>query len=131
MAAIFDLDTGNIIKDFIVGYMDIVAHTNIDSGVFNARNHIVLNQTVSTQLRKDAIDAGVDNHIVANLKIVAGLAHNAIAFVFSDAEVFDHHIVAGVENGIIEFAQPIHGGPLALLNNPDQMDIIFIYIHSL
>ena len=131
VAAIFNFDAGNAIKNLIVGDMNIVTHTDIDSGIFNARDDIVFHQPVSAQLREDAIDTGIDNHIIANLKVIARLPHNAIAFILGDAEVLDNHIIARVKNGIIQLAQAIHSGALAILNNTTQMNIIFVDINGL
>ena len=67
----------------------------------------MLDKTIAAELRKDAIDPGIDHQIVANLKVVTGLTHNAIAFVTGDFKILDQNIISRVENRIVEVAKSI------------------------
>ena len=69
----WDLDAGDAVEDFIVRDVDVVAHADIDRRVRDLRDHVVLDHAVLAELRKDAVDAGVDDHVVADLEVVAGL----------------------------------------------------------
>ena len=131
MATVFYFDTGNAVEYLIVGHMNIVTHTNINSGIFNTGHDIVLNQAISSELRENTINTRIHYDIIANLKIVTRLTHDAIAFILGNTKVFDNNIVARIENGVVELAQTIKSCPLTCLNNPTQMDIIFVDIDGL
>ena len=128
VTAVFDFNTGDAVEDFVVGDMDIVTHADINSGISYTRDHIVLDQPIGAELRKDTVDAGIDNNVIANLKIIAGLTHNAIAFVAGNFKIFDEDIIPRVENRVIELAEAVQRCALASLDHTDQMNIIFVDI---
>ena len=128
VTTVFDFNTRDAVKYIIVGNVYVVAHTNVNSCIFYAGDYVVLNNTVLTKLRKDAINTRVYNNVVTNLPVVASLTHDAIALVSRNGEVFDHNVVSGVKNGIIQFSFTIQHGAIALLDNTNQPNTIFIYI---
>ena len=94
VAAVFDLDAGHVLKDPVVAYIDVVAHTDINGRVLNAAQDVVLDQAVLPELGEDAVDAGVHNPVVADREVVARLAHDGVALVVGDLEPLHREAIA-------------------------------------
>ena len=66
MAAVFDLDTSNVVEYLVVTHIDVVAHADINSRVLDAREDVVLDQAVLAKLGEDPIYTRVDHPVIAD-----------------------------------------------------------------
>ena len=96
MAAVLDLDAGDVIEHLIVTNIDVVTHADINGGVFDAREDVVFNQSVFAELGEDAIHPRVDDPVIADGKVIARLAHDGVAFVVGDLEPLHREAIAAI-----------------------------------
>ena len=131
MAAVLDLDAGDAIEHLVIADIDVVAHADINRGILDAREDVVFNQPVFTELRKNAIHARVDDPVIADGKIIPRLTHYGVAFVVGDLEPFHREAVSRIQNGVVKLLVAIEVGPVAAFNDPAQGDVVFVDVDCL
>ena len=129
MAAVFDLDAGDVVEHLIVAHIDVVAHAHINGGIFNAREDVVLDEAVLTELGEDAVHAGIDDPVIADREVIARLAHDGVAFVVGDLEPLHREAIAAIKDGVVELLLPIEMWPAVALNDAAQCNVVFVDIY--
>ena len=94
MPTVFNFDTRHVIEYLIVSNVDVVRHADIDSGILNFAQYVVLDKTVMTELGENAVKAGVDDPVVSDREVISRLPHDGIAFVLGYFEPLDAEAVS-------------------------------------
>src|SRR5689334_7341423 len=131
MTAVLDFDAGDTVEHVVVPDQDVVAHADVDGGVGNAGNDVVLDDAVLAELRKDAVHAGLRDHVVADLEVVAGLAHDAVALVVADLQVLGDEVVARVQDRVVELLLAVEHRAAAGLDDTDDADVVLVDVNGL